>query len=218
MSIILPNPPPEYDASAESQRNQLIEAADADNLKATKDNTLTPGTRVLQPAWDDLRFPAAGLNPPGRVSDPSVDTDTGLLVFEDAKTEMVTGVAQMPHAWAAGSEVRPHVHWLQPAAGNVVWQLEYRLIPAYNGTFPATWTTTSSSTGVGTYPGSGTYVQITSLGTIDMTGFGISSMIVFRLSRVGGDASDTLADDVSLLEFDIHYQINAFGSRDEFVK
>jgi hypothetical protein len=213
----LPVPPVRYDQSLEAQRNTLIEQWDMRTLKAGVDNTLTPGTRVLDPTWDDLRFPASGLNPPGPIAAPSVDSDTGLLVFADSATNTTAGVAQMPHAWAEGSEIRPHVHWLQPAAGNVLWQLEYRLIQAYGGTFPATWTTITASTAVGTYPG-GNFVNITAFPAIDMTGFRISSMVVFKLSRVGGDALDTLADDVSLLEFDIHYQINAFGSRAEFVK
>ena len=169
-------------------------------------------------AWDDLRFPASGLNPPGPTGAPSTDTSTGLLVFDDGSTETMAGVAQMPHSWKQNSVVRPHVHWIQPSAGNVVWQLEYRLIPAYNGLFPADWTTITASTAVGTYPGSGNYVNITTFGDIDMDGFNISSMIVFKLSRLGGNAADTVSGDVSLLEFDIHYQINTNGSRQEFVK
>jgi len=168
--------------------------------------------------WDDLRFPASGLNPPGPTNAPDTDTDTGLLVFADAATNITAGVAQMPHAWAEGTEVAPHVHWLQPAAGNVLWQLEYKLIQAYGGLFPAEWTTVSEDEAVGTYPGAGDFVTITAFPRIDMTGYDISSMIVFKLSRVGGDALDTLAADVSLLEFDIHYQKDSFGSIPEFSK
>jgi hypothetical protein len=168
--------------------------------------------------WDDLRFPASGLNPPGPVGAPSVDSDSGLLVFADAATNTTAGVAQMPHAWAEGTEVAPHVHWLQPAAGNVLWQLEYKLIPALGGLFPATWTTVSNANAVGTYPGAGNYVNITAFPRIDMTGYDISAMVVFKLSRIGGDALDTLAADVSLLEFDIHYQKDSFGSIPEFSK
>jgi hypothetical protein len=61
-------------------------------------------------------------------------------------------------------------------------------------------------------------VQLTPFSAIDMTGFTLSAMIVFKLARVGGDALDTMPGDASLLEFDIHYQINSFGSQQEFVK
>jgi hypothetical protein len=131
---------------------------------------------------------------------------------------MVAGIAQMPHAWLEGSTIRPHVHWVQSSAGNVLWQLEYRLLPAVNGAFPSSWTTISSSTTTHAYPGSGSQVMITSLGDIDMTGFSLSSMVLFRLSRVGGDAADTVSGDVSLLEFDIHHQIDSRGSESEFTK
>jgi hypothetical protein len=179
---------------------------------------VTQQARPISSYWDDLRFPASGLNPPGPTGAPATDPDTGLLVFEDAATNLTAGVAQMPHAWREGTAVRPHVHWVQPAAGNVLWRLEYRLIPAYNGPFPAEEQTINASTAIGTYPGSGNYVNITTFGEIDMTGFKVSSMIVFKLSRVGGDALDTLAADVSLLEFDIHYEVSSPGSRQEFVK
>ena len=214
----LPLPPTKYDLRAEIQRNRILELEDSGNLKTNRDNALTPGTRVLDPTWDDLRFPASGLNPPGPISAPGTDSDTGLLLFEDAKTQVMAGVAQMPHHWQESSEIRPHVHWLQPAAGNVLWRLEYRLIPAYNGEFPASWTTIDNTTAVGTYPGTGTFINITNFGAIDMTGFKISSMVVFKLSRIGGDALDTMTASASLLEFDIHYQIDSFGSRQQFIK
>jgi len=218
MSLVLPRPGDIYERATEDRRNRLIEIADGQNLKAGIDNTLTPGTRIQSTTWDDLRFPASGLNAPGPTAAPDTDSDTGLLLFDDGSTEVMSGVAQMPHAWAEGTEIRPHVHWIQSATGNVLWQLEYRLIQAYNGTFPAAWTTISNATAVGTYPGSGDYINITAFPAIDMSGFRISSMVIFKLSRVGGDASDTMTGDAALLEFDIHYQINAFGSRQEFIK
>lgn len=173
---------------------------------------------ILATAWDDLRFPASGLNPPGQVTDPSVNSETGLLEFDNNATTMITGVAQMPHAWLEGSAIRPHVHWLQPAAGDVVWQMEYRLLPAVDGDFPAAWTTITASTPAFAYPGSGTRVMITNFSEIDMAGFTLSSMVVFRISRLGNDAADTMPATATLLEFDIHYQIDARGSLGEFSK
>jgi hypothetical protein len=168
--------------------------------------------------WDDLRFPASGLNPPGPTGAPSTDTDTGLLVFAGSATNTTAGIAQLPHAWSEGSEIRPHVHWIQPAAGNVLWQLEYLLLPAYDGPYAGTFTTITQDDAVGTYPGTGDYVNISAFPAIDMTGYTLSSMVVFKLSRVGGDALDTISADVKLLEFDIHIQLSTHGSRQEFVK
>jgi hypothetical protein len=52
-------------------------------------------------------------------------------------------------------------------------------------------------------------------GMISMTGFGDSAMTNFTLSRVPDAASDTLNETVSLLEFDIHYIHESFGSVNE---
>lgn len=168
--------------------------------------------------WDDLRFPASGLNAPGPTAAPEINTDLGTLTFENGKTEVVAGLAQLPHAWKEGSTLEPHVHWIQPATGNVVWQLEYRLLPAIGAEFPSEWVTVTASEAASTYPGSGNWVQITSLPSIDMTGFTISAMVLFKLSRLGADALDTLAADIDLLEFDIHYQVDTPGSQLEFIK
>lgn len=167
--------------------------------------------------WDDLRFPAAGLKPPGNISDPSLDADSGLLVFAGNSTNMMAGLAQMPHSWAEGTHIEPHVHWVQPGPGDVVWQLDYRLMPAIGAAFPPEWTTVTSTDARSTYPGSGDWVQITAFPDIDMTGYEISAMVLFRLSRLGGDAADTLGD-IRLLEFDIHYMRDLPGSLERYVK
>jgi len=46
----------------------------------------------------------------------------------------------------------------------------------------------------------------------------LSSIFTAKLTRVAGDASDTYTGDALLKEFDIHYQIDAMGSRQEFIK
>lgn len=168
-------------------------------------------------SWDDLRFPVSGLSPPGPVNAPTIDPETGLAIFENAKTNLTAGIAQMPHAWVQGTAVQPHVHWIQTTADDVLWQLEYKIMAAVGGTIPAAWTTVPSAHKVADFAGV-PMPQITSFGEIDMTGYDISSMILFRLSRLGADALDTSAVDVSLLEFDIHYRVNSFGSQELFTK
>ena len=178
----------------------------------------TAEAEFLNEYWDDLRFPASGLNPPGPENAPTVNATLGTLTFADSATRVIAGLAQMPHAWAEGTAVEPHVHWIQPAAGNVVWRLEYRLLPAVGGEVPGDWTTVTASEAVSAYPGSGNWVQITRFPAIAMTGLKISAMIIFRLARLGGDSGDTLASAVDLLEFDIHYRIDTPGSQQEFIK
>lgn len=59
---------------------------------------------------------------------------------------------------------------------------------------------------------------ITPLPSISMTGKKISCILLIRLSRVGGNGDDDYGEDARLLEFDIHYQVDSFGSRFEYVK
>lgn len=173
--------------------------------------------------WDDLRFPSQGINPPGAASDPDLSATSGLWLFDAAGTELLMGVAQMPHAWDEGTAISPHVHWQKTtsAAGNVLWRLDYEVVA--NGDVAA------MDFGGGqldiTTPVDGTVddntanrVLISSFGEIDMTGYKASCLIFWKLSRIGGDASDTYAADARLVEFDIHYRINSFGSQDLFTK
>src|SRR5574339_825311 len=77
--------------------------------------------------WEDLRFPANGINLPGSSADPTRDDVTGSLVFSATQDNVIAGVAQMPHAWAPESTVSPHLHLICPngGSGNMRWKFEY---------------------------------------------------------------------------------------------
>jgi hypothetical protein len=167
--------------------------------------------------WDDLRFPATAINPPGAESDPDWDTDKGGWLFDDSGTEVLYLIAQLPHSWFEGSDIAPHLHWEKTtsATGNVLWRLEYQWCPigeareseeTLNASVPAV-----SSDVADTH-------QLTSFGHVSATGKQISDMLVMKLSRIGGDELDTYAADARLLEFDIHYQNDSLGSIQEFIK
>ena len=81
--------------------------------------------------WDDLRFPATAINPPGQASDPDVEASSGLLLFDSNGTELIYAFVQMPHAWKEGSSISPHVHWQKTtsAAGDVLWRMRYKMAP-----------------------------------------------------------------------------------------
>ena len=84
--------------------------------------------------WDDLRFPASGINPPGAATDPvritSLTGYTGAFEFSGSAENLIAGVAQMPHAWKRGTAIRPHIHWTLPvgSANAVDWRLYLRVI------------------------------------------------------------------------------------------
>lgn len=166
--------------------------------------------------WDDLGMPVTAINPPGQASDPDIDPNDGTFLFDAATTELIYVKAQMKHTWREGSELRPHIHWEQTAAGAVLWQLDYKF---YNNgdLVPETWTTIQTIDQVWTYT-SGTLAQISPLPSIIWPEAKISAMLKMKLSRIGGDASDTMSADARFTDFDIHVLSVDRGSEREYTK
>jgi hypothetical protein len=172
--------------------------------------------------WDDLRFPVTSVNNLSG-QQPGLEAATGMLLFDAAGTETVLGLAQMPHSWREGSAIIPHVHWSKTtsASGNVLWRVEYELVN--NGEVAALdygTGTLDTSTVVGGTPDTDTANKtlISSFGEVDMTGYPISTLIFWKVSRIGGDSADTYGADARLFEFDIHYQLDSLGSQESFRK
>lgn len=165
--------------------------------------------------WDDLRFPASGFNPAGSTAPATVDTATGLLFFAGNADNIMGGVAQMPHAWASGTAIYPHLHLRFPtsAAKNTRWKLEYD-VAAIGANF------TNNS---GTYTNGGTITVtnpqnvkkhvLASFSSIDMANMVSSTVVLWRISRLAStDVLDDDTNDCLLIEFDIHYQVEKFGT------
>ena len=183
------------------------------------DLTVTGDFLLTNTYWDDLRFPAAAVNPPGLASDPDFDTVNGGYLFGSAATELLFLAAQMPHAWKEGTSLHPHVHWQKTtsAGGEVLWRLEYKKAPI-GEVMDAAFTALDVTSTVSRTPDTDTanLHLISEFSDIAMVGGGLSDMLLIKLSRIGGDGSDTYGADARLLEFDIHFEINSFGSADEF--
>jgi len=172
-------------------------------------------------AWDDLSFPATSVNPPGLASDPDWDSVNGGWLFDATSTELLYTIGEMPHAWFEGGVINPHVHWQKTtaAAGNVMWRFSYRMAPI-GEVWDASFTNIDVSEESSLTPDDDTADRhlLTEFGPIDMTGYKMSHTLVMKVARIGGDAADTYAADARLLEFDIHYQIDYWGSEVEFEK
>ena len=172
--------------------------------------------------WDDLRFPAQGINPAGAVAAPDVETDEtkfpGSLLFDGGTSEVVAGVAQLPHGYKKGSDLYPHIHWQKTtsASGGVVWHFYYRISSKTGGS--AAWV--GPVVGVDELPHADTADReaITTFGSISGNGLSLSQIIGWRIYRMPAETADTYAADARLLEFDIHYQIDSAGSGGEFMK
>ncbi len=188
---------------------------------------ISGGNKVLPPQWDDFRSPANGTR---------LDVSSGRLDYNFSECfiefqpnarypdEPVSIVAQMPHRYKLGSNIRPHVHWIQTTGvGLPNWLLAYRvyeladIVPAFS--------LVAASSPEFTYPGSGSFNQYSAFGEIDMSGVSsVSAVIDFILYRDSNNTSglfsgvDTYSADANLKEFDFHYQVDSAGSTEEFVK
>ena len=174
--------------------------------------------------WDDLRFPAQGIDIVGPSAPPSRETDTGLLIFSASAVNTIAGVAQMPHAWLEESTIVPHVHWQKTSAtsptGNVLWQFDYEVVN--NGSVAAmdygTQLQTSSVVAGTPDDGAANRILISSFGNVSMRNYDISCIIFWKLSRIGNDAADTATMTARLVEFDLHYIVDGRGSQQQFTK
>ena len=164
--------------------------------------------------WDDLRFPAIQLKL-GATTKPDFDyTNLGLLFPQNDASEIIYIIAQIPHEWKLGTNLRPHIHFIQSAALQPVFKMDYRWYK--NGSDPTgVFTTITANSFAFSYPGSGSILQIVSFPEIDGSNIDtVSSILDIRIYR----DDNVVSGDVLVKEFDIHYQIDALGSRQEFVK
>lgn len=165
--------------------------------------------------WDDLRIPATQFKQ-GATSKPDFDfTNVGYL-FDPSSNEEVYMTCQMPHNWAEGTNIKPHVHWITAASGVVVWRLEYRWTNV-GELIPGSFTATTASVPLFSWSTSSLH-NITAFTDINGDGKTLSSMLQIKLTRLAEDGADTYGSEALALEFDIHYQIDSIGSAQEYVK
>ena len=168
--------------------------------------------------WDDLRFPAQGINPAGAAAPPAVVTDltgySGGLSFSGSLENVISGVAQMPHAWKLGSAIYPHIHWTKPtgSANAVTWEFHYRII-GYIGDTVGAWSGAVSPSGTIGDPTVSDEHLLTYFPAVTMTGLKESSIVYWRIHRRGD--TDAEANVVILHEFDFHYQTDKAGTESE---
>ena len=172
--------------------------------------------------WDDLRVPANAVRV-GPIRDPSFDNFTGGLytyLFSPSTEEQVYFNVQIPHIWKQGSPINPHIHW-GPNATNgtsetVRWGLEYT-ISEINGIFPVSNTIYAEDTG--TFTDKGHYVVGFGSDAIDVSAIdSVSTMLICRLFRDSTHPNDDLVASCWFYEADIHIEIDAPGSIEEFRK
>jgi hypothetical protein len=191
--------------------NHVIEAdgtVRADGAATTFDDILVPFTQAKQ----------------GSNSKPDFDfTNVGLLFPQNDALEKIYLVVQIPHSYKLASSIYPHIHWQQTSSSFPIWKMDYKWFNI-GDPIPGSFTTIQTNTGVKTYS-TGSLHQVSSFGEIsgaaNSTGGGlspiakgISSILLIKLYR-----DDNVAiGDVLGFQFDIHYEKDTEGSRDEFEK
>jgi len=175
-------------------------------------NEITPPTYV-PPTWDDIRIPFTR-DKQGQSQKPDYDfTNMGLLFPQNNATEIVYITIQFPHKMQMGSDIYPHIHYVQDEVTEPIFKMDYRWYK--NGSDPSgAFTTLSTSYFAFTYT-SGSLLQIACFPIIDGSSIDtVSSIMDVKVYR----DDNIVAGDVLTKEFDIHYQIDTSGSRTEFAK
>lgn len=187
------------------------------NITSTSNITFTGNITLERPYWDDLRTPVNAI----KLSNTKPPTWTAykgseVLAFSDQATagneEFIFFSVQMPHNYKEGTAIYPHVHFVPEdnTGGNVRWQFTYSWA-SYGQAFP-----TEQAVYVNAACGNVTDVhRMGDFGAIVGTNQTISSMLLCQIKRNSSNAGDTYnGKSAYLLEFDIHYEIDGFGSKE----
>lgn len=164
------------------------------------------------PRWDDLFFPFSQ-SKLGTNLKPDYDyNNNGLLFPRNDTSEYVLITVQMPHEWKEGSDIEPHIHYIQNQNLQPVFNLEYRWTNI-GDVESGSWTTISLNVNNLPYT-SGNLHQVLSGASISGAGKTISSILDIKLYR----NDNVYVGDLLAKQFDIHYQKDSFGSRQEYIK
>jgi hypothetical protein len=157
--------------------------------------------------WEDLRFPFTQSKLGSSLKPDFDQTNVGLLFPESVSTEVAYMNAQMQHSYKIGSDIYPHIHWVQVSSDFPTWKMDYRWYEV-GGDPTVAFTTVQVTTGIITYT-SGSIHQISSFPAITGSAISlVSSMLDIKIYRDDGNVTG----DVLGKEFDIHYQIDTIGS------
>lgn len=132
---------------------------------------------------------------------------------------------QINHYWKLGSDVEPHIHWMQDENATPNWLLQYRW--QRNGQVKtANWTGQNWVSNAYNYSANTTLNQITSFGNISPPSnySPVSDILQMRVIRDVINASnlfsgnDAYAGNASATSVDIHVECDTAGSRGIYTK
>lgn len=169
---------------------------------------------LAAPRWTDKSFPF-NRERQGVTLKPDFDfTRLGLLFPQNDPSEKTYFLDQMLHQKKFGTALKPHIHFLQEAAGIPIFKLDYKFYR--NGDeVPAAWTTLSTADGTGpvfTFTAN-PILQIIPFPEIpapaNETASSHIDIIVYR-------DDDVVSGDILGKYFDYHFQKDGDGTTGEF--
>lgn len=175
--------------------------------------------------WEDMQGAAAqagGIS--ALTSEPYRDTGFEMFFFRHNQTDVIHWIFQMSHGYVPGTPVKFHMHVIPCGAGTGVVFFSYRYFVAKVGTVIPSLASWGSATQSKTFAPADLYQHaiIPSI-EIPMVGMEESSIVLVTVARVpgsdtyeGAKADGTASANVALLSADLHYQVGAAGTVNEF--
>ena len=207
-----------YDGTDGYLRTDLVAASDL-NVDCGANKTLELQTTV----WKDINLGAGVLSLPVATQPDEVEIDdeagagTGIYTWGFAVNELVSGVFEVQHDYAEGTDVTFHVHWGANDAPSgtdyVKWELTYSIVRDDN-TINAV-TVLPVETGYDTqyeWVRSDFAAIVGSTGGVDGGNILIGDQFFFKLKRIAA-VGDAYAGDALVATLGMHYQVDTMGSR-----
>lgn len=206
--------------TVDSSGNVLIDAV---GLVKIGDGTnyaqfATDGTMTLKgtaTAWDDLLVEMKESLKGTKVKPDWDDTNFGFLFPQNDTSEYVVFNVQLPHKWKEGSTVYPHVHIFQDQNATPTFKIDYRWVNI--GDAVPSFTTGYT---MGTMIGSQTWTSgmlhrvVGNATGISGSRKTMSSMLQVKLYR----DDNAYTGDCLVVSFDVHIEVDSFGSSAEYTK
>jgi hypothetical protein len=171
-------------------------------------------------AWNDLTASslafASGTNAPTLTE---ITTGTWVQCYNYAVANDISFTSlQMAHNYAEGTDAEPHIHYSIDGNGVSTDTVVLRVsINWFNvGAAIGAATTTDYKIPMGSKTADTHYIY--DLNALTGTGKTLSSVFTVRIERLQNSGSDTYNNWFCIHDFDVHYQIDGFGSRSEYVK
>lgn len=195
------------------QRSWIVRMGDTTNYaQIAADGSVTLSGNAT--AWEDIRIPLIQTKQ-GSTDKPLYVADSGAFRYIADSTEILSGSVEIPHNWKVGSNLHPHIHYLQTSAADTGhFSLKWKWHALGNGGMDGSWHYTTLSSRELTYT-SGHFQQLLEGLAMDATGKGLSSIIVYQLKRQNSGGGLT---NMYVFNLGFHYEVDSFGSRQEIIK